>query len=45
MMLDCLGRDVLVRRPFGQDTAEGWPAGFKQLNVEAGQKVCVCTGH
>lgn len=38
IMLDALGRDVLVRREYALDK-NGWPANPQQLSVSEGQKV------
>lgn len=38
VMLDCLGRDMMVRREYGVDE-NGWPGIFQRLTINAGQTV------
>ena len=38
VMLDCLGRDMMVRREYGVDE-NGWPGIFQRLTISAGQQV------
>lgn len=37
-MLDCLGRDMMIRREYGVDE-NGWPGIFQRLTISAGQQV------
>lgn len=38
VMLDVLGRDMMVRREYGVDE-KGWPGVFKRIIINQGQKV------
>ena len=37
-MLDCLGRELMIKRKYGVDES-GWPGIFEQLRIKRGQKV------
>lgn len=38
VMLDCLGRELMIKRKYGVDET-GWPGIFEQLSIKKGQKV------
>ena len=38
VMLDCLGRELMIKRKYGVDET-GWPGIFEQLNIKRGQRV------
>jgi hypothetical protein len=38
VMLDCLGRELMIKRKYGVDE-NGWPGIFEQLRIEKGQRV------
>lgn len=40
VMLDSLGREIMVKRKYGVDET-GWPGIFEQLRISAGQKVII----
>ena len=40
VMLDSLGREIMIRRKYGVDE-NGWPGIFDQLQIEAGQRVTI----
>lgn len=40
VMLDSLGREIMVRRKYGVDE-NGWPGIFEQLEIEAGQRITI----
>ena len=42
VMLDSLGRDIMVKRKYGVDE-NGWPGIFEQLRIENGQKITITT--
>jgi len=42
VMLDSLGREIMIRREYGVDES-GWPGIFDQLNIEAGQRITITT--
>ena len=42
VMLDCLGRELMIKRKYGVDE-NGWPGIFDQLNITAGQRVVITT--
>jgi pyruvate kinase len=41
-MLDCLGRELMIKRKYGVDE-NGWPGIFEQLNITKGQRVTITT--
>jgi pyruvate kinase len=42
VMLDSLGREIMIRRKYGVDES-GWPGIFDQLEIEAGQRITITT--
>lgn len=42
VMLDCLGRELMIKRKYGVDES-GWPGIFEQLNIKRGQRVTITT--
>ena len=42
VMLDSLGRDIMIKRKYGVDE-NGWPGIFEQLRIENGQKITITT--
>lgn len=42
VMLDSLGREIMIRRKYGVDE-NGWPGIFDQLEIEAGQRITITT--
>jgi len=42
VMLDCLGRELMIKRKYGVDE-NGWPGVFEQLQITKGQKVTITT--
>ena len=40
VMLDSLGREIMVRRKYGVDE-NGWPGIFDQLEIKAGQRISI----
>ncbi|PRW57775.1 pyruvate kinase isoform C [Chlorella sorokiniana] len=42
VMLDCLGRELMIKRKYGVDE-NGWPGIFEQLRLKKGQKVTITT--
>ncbi|KAL4856094.1 Pyruvate kinase 2 [Chlorella vulgaris] len=42
VMLDCLGRELMIKRKYGVDE-NGWPGIFEQLNITKGQRVTITT--
>ena len=42
VMLDSLGREIMIRRNYGVDET-GWPGIFDQLTVTAGQRISITT--
>jgi hypothetical protein len=43
VMIDTLGRDIMVKREFSEDPATGWPVHTQALSVKQGE-VLVLTG-
>jgi pyruvate kinase len=42
VMLDSLGREIMIRRKYGVDE-NGWPGIFDQLEIESGQRITITT--
>ena len=42
VMLDCLGRELMIKRKYGVDE-NGWPGIFEQLHIKQGQRVTITT--